>query len=104
MDGSRMRRYLFIGLFLVLLLLVVRLFYPFMTIFIWAGILYAILSPVQSFLLRHMGAGRESPGKRRFVSVILAVGGVLILIVPVALLAGSLATDRASRDRRASSS
>ncbi|MGO8695501.1 MAG: AI-2E family transporter [Rectinemataceae bacterium] len=86
-----MRRYLFIGLFLVLLLLVVRLFYPFMTIFIWAGILYAILSPVQSFLLRHMGAGRESPGKRRFVSVILAVGGVLILIVPVALLAGSLA-------------
>jgi predicted PurR-regulated permease PerM len=91
MDGSRMRRYLFIGLFLILLLLVVRLFYPFMTIFIWAGILYAILSPIQSFILRHMGTRGESSGMRRFVSVALAVGGVLVVIVPLAYLAGSLA-------------
>ncbi|HTX71318.1 MAG TPA: AI-2E family transporter, partial [Rectinemataceae bacterium] len=89
-DGSRMRRYLFIGLFIGLLLLVLRLFYPFMTVFIWSGILFAILSPLQRFALRRLGA-EESEGMRRLVSVILAVGGVVLVVLPLGYLAGSLA-------------
>lgn len=91
MDGSRMRRYIFLGLFLILFLLVLRLFYPFLTIFIWSGILYAILSPLQSFILRHLGERGERIGARRLVSFFLAVGGVLALILPVTYLLMSLA-------------
>ena len=90
MDGSRMRRYLFIGLFLTLLLLMLRLFYPFLTIFIWAGVLYALLAPIQRFVLERLRIG-ASAGARRVVAVVLAVGGVVLVVVPVAYLAESLA-------------
>jgi len=91
MDGTRMRRYIFIGVFLILLGLVLRLFYPFMTIFIWSGILYAILSPLQSFILRHLGERGKRAGARRFVSFLLAIGGVLAVLLPLTYLAISLA-------------
>lgn len=85
-----MRRYLFIGLFLALLLMMLRLFYPFLTIFIWGGLLYALLAPIQRFILRHLGRN-PSAALRRLVAVVLAVGGVVLVVVPVFYLAESLA-------------
>ncbi len=92
MEGTLVRKYLFLGVFLCLLVLVARLFYPFMTIFVWSGLLYALLSPFHEAALRKWPGGPQSPAARRIVSIIFAVGGVLLVVLPFVYLAASLAS------------
>lgn len=91
MEGTLVRKYLFLGFFLCLLALVGRLFFPFLTIFVWSGLLYALLAPVHERILRRWPGGPQSPSARRTVSFLVALAGVLLVVLPVVYLAASLA-------------
>lgn len=52
MDRAPVRRQIFLIFFLLLFLLVARLFYPFLTIILWSGIMYGLLDPVYQRLTR----------------------------------------------------
>ncbi|HET7839015.1 MAG TPA: hypothetical protein VFL04_04605, partial [Rectinemataceae bacterium] len=92
MEGTLVRKYLFLGFFLCLLVLVARLYYPFMTIFVWSGLLYALLSPFHERVLKKWPGGSQSSGGRRAVSIIFALGGILLVVLPFTYLAASLAS------------
>lgn len=87
MKTLNTRKISFLLLFLVLLLLVARLFYPFLTVILWSGLLYVFLEPIQRKLngpVRIRGA--KSIGSH-ISAAVLAVLGVLVLLVPLAFLA-----------------
>jgi predicted PurR-regulated permease PerM len=87
MEGKNVRRYLFLGFFLILLALVGRLFYSFLTIIVWSGLLYAFLAPLYARLsTKRDGSDLREPWKTS-VAGGLALGSVLVILVPVVLLA-----------------
>lgn len=86
MEGRSIRRYIFLGLFIILLVLVARIFAPFLTVIIWAGLLYAFLAPLYD---RVSGNARGKPvGQpwRTVLAGLFAVGSVIIIVVPAVLL------------------
>jgi len=86
MEGKNVRRYLFLALFIILLALVARLFAPFLTIILWAALLYAFLSPLYD---RFSGNTRGKPLKepwRTSFAALFAIVSVLIILVPIILL------------------
>jgi predicted PurR-regulated permease PerM len=76
----------FFLLFLLLFLLVARLFYPFLTVILWSGLLYVFLEPLH----QKLSGPERVRGKKTFGSyvsaILLSVFGVLILLVPLAFL------------------
>lgn len=86
MKTMNSRKISFLILFLVLFVLVARLFYPFLTVILWSGLLYVFLDPLHKKL-----KGPEGPHGRRTLrtylsAILLAVLGVLIVLVPLAFL------------------
>jgi predicted PurR-regulated permease PerM len=87
MQGIQVRKLIFLGLFLALFLLVARLFYPFMTIILWSGLIYALLYKFYGRCrLRRDRKERREPA-RTMIAGAFALGGVLLIVVPVLLLA-----------------
>jgi len=87
MRTSNPRKISFFILFLLLLLLVARLFYPFLTVILWSGLLYVFLEPLH----RKMSGPERERGKRALGSyisaIVLVVLGILMLLVPLGFLA-----------------
>ena len=86
MEGKAVRRYIFLALFILLLILVARLFAPFLTILIWSGLLYAFVNPLYN---RLSGNAKGKPLRepwRTMLAAALAIVSVLIIMVPVVLL------------------
>lgn len=86
MEGKNVRRYIFLGLFIILLVLVARLFAPFLTIIVWSGLLYAILAPLHERLARSASEKPLREPWRTFLAAVFAIGSVLIILVPIVLL------------------
>ena len=80
MEGKSVRRIIFLAFFLGLFLLVARLFYPFLTILLWSGLLYALLAPLYSRLTTKRDGGDRSLFTRNVWAGVLALGGVLVLV------------------------
>lgn len=81
------RKIAFLFFFLLLFLLVARLFYPFLTVILWSGLLYVFLEPLHKKLSGSVRVnGRKSFGSH-LSALVLSVLGVLILLVPMAFLA-----------------
>ncbi|MBL8966916.1 MAG: AI-2E family transporter [Spirochaetaceae bacterium] len=91
MEGKSVRRIIFLAFFLGLFLLVARLFYPFLTILLWSGLLYALLAPLYSRLTMKRDGGDRSLFTRNVWAGVLALGGVLVLVVPLVMLGVSMA-------------
>jgi predicted PurR-regulated permease PerM len=72
------------GLVLALALLCIRIFSPFLTLMVWALILAVAMYPLHQRLARRLG------GKQGLAATLIILGGLLIIVVPVGLLAGSL--------------
>ncbi len=85
------KKYIFLIFFIALFVLVARLFYPFMTVILWSGLLYAFINPLYERCTRRLQRGKAAKIKRPFGEKILAglfsVLGVLIIIVPLGFLA-----------------
>ena len=81
------RKISFFILFLLLFILVARLFYPFLTVILWSGLLYVFLEPLH----RKMSSPERARGKKTLGSyasaIVLVVLGILMLLVPLGFLA-----------------
>jgi predicted PurR-regulated permease PerM len=72
------------GLVFALAVLCYRIFSPFLTLMVWALILAVAMYPMHQRLARRLG------GKQGLAATLIILGGLLIIVVPVGLLAGSL--------------
>ncbi|MHB9152731.1 MAG: AI-2E family transporter [Spirochaetales bacterium] len=90
MTEGTTKRQIFLLFFIALFLLVARLFYPFMTIILWSGLIYAFLEPLFERVTRSFKHDSLAKKKRPFLENILAgvfsVLGVLIFVVPFTFL------------------
>jgi predicted PurR-regulated permease PerM len=73
------------GLIGALAVLCYRVFSPFLTLMVWSIILAVTMYPLHQWLLRRVG------GKQWLASTILVIVGVLLIIIPTALLMNSFA-------------
>src|SRR5262245_35511705 len=71
------------GLIAALAALCYVVFAPFLTLMVWALVLAVVLYPLQVSLARRMG------GKNGLAATLLVIAGVLVLVVPTALLMSS---------------
>jgi predicted PurR-regulated permease PerM len=86
MTGSNVRKLVFLGLFLGLFILVARLFYPFLTIILWSGLIYAFLYKLyDKAAMRHDGRERREV-TRNLIAGLFALGAVILLVVPILFL------------------
>lgn len=72
------------GLIAVMVVLCFRVFFPFLTLMIWAVILAVTLYPLHQMLARRMR------GKQGLAATVLVILGSLVIVAPTALLVNSL--------------
>lgn len=101
MEKPGFRKQIFLIFFIALFLLVARLFYPFMTILVWSGLLYAFLEPLYLRITGVLDKGARRPIGHSFLAGTLALLGVALIIVPfislgIALVRQVLDTARSS--------
>lgn len=90
MPRGRTKKQIFLLFFLALFLLVARLFYPFMTIILWSGLIYAFLEPIfeksTKGLKPHPRSRRQGSILKSSIAGVFSVVGVLVFAVPFAAL------------------
>jgi predicted PurR-regulated permease PerM len=87
LQGSKIRKYVFLLLFLALFVMVARLFYPFLTVVLWSGLIYAILSGVYERAAHRRDGSERSVFLRTLLSGAFALGAVILFVLPVLFLA-----------------
>lgn len=90
METMNVRRILFLVFFLALFLLVARLFYPFITVILWSGLIYILLNPLYEKVAGLSRSRRDRPVVKQVLAGVFALVGVLVLVVPLAFLAFNL--------------
>jgi predicted PurR-regulated permease PerM len=86
MTGERVRKSVFLVLFLCLFVLVARLFYPFLSIILWSGLIYVLLYKIYDrAALRRDGKERREPA-RTLIAGGFALGSIIVIVVPAVLL------------------
>jgi predicted PurR-regulated permease PerM len=94
MPQGRTKKQIFLLFFMALFLLVARLFYPFMTIILWSGLIYAFLEPLFEKLTKNIHpvsrSRRSTALSKSFLAGVFSVAGVLVFAVPFMLLFISL--------------
>jgi predicted PurR-regulated permease PerM len=86
MNGSRIRKMVFLGLFFGLFALVARLFYPFLTIILWSGLIYAFLYKLYDRAATRRDGSERRELTRNLLAGAFALGAVLLLAVPAIFL------------------
>jgi predicted PurR-regulated permease PerM len=87
LDGSQVRKFVFLLLFLGLFLIVARLFYPFLTVILWSGLIYAILSGVYDRAAHRRDGSERGSIARTVLPGAFALCAVILFVVPALLLA-----------------
>jgi predicted PurR-regulated permease PerM len=90
MTQGSTKKQIFLIFFIALFLLVARLFYPFMTIILWSGLIYAFLAPLYDRCTQSIKEDTATKRKRPIFENILAgifsILGVLIFAIPFTFL------------------
>ncbi len=90
MPQGTTKKQIFLIFFIALFLLVARLFYPFMTVILWSGLIYAFLEPLFERMTKSMNPSPKNRQRTSPVKNILAgffsVAGVLVFAVPFIFL------------------
>ena len=73
------------GLITALVALCYKIFSPFLTLMLWAMILAVTLYPLHQILARKLG------GRQGWAATVLVLSGIVLIVVPIFLLASSLA-------------
>ena len=73
------------GLIGALVVLCFQIFSPFLTLMLWAVILAVTLYPLHQIIARKLG------GRQGWAATLLVLSGILLIVVPIFLLASSLA-------------
>ncbi len=87
LEGSKVRKYVFLLFFLALFVLVARLFYPFLTVVLWSGLIYAMLSGVYEKAAHRRDGSERGTFARTALAGSFALGAVILFVVPVLFLA-----------------
>ncbi|MDI9426394.1 MAG: AI-2E family transporter [Spirochaetota bacterium] len=87
MKTTNPRKISFLILFLALLLLVGRLFYPFLTVILWSGLLYVFLEPIHKRLRGPNSIKGRKTMRSRLSALFLSIFGVIVILIPLAFLA-----------------
>ncbi len=90
MQGRQIQRLLFLAVFLFLFLFVARLFSPFFSILLWAGLLYVITYPFYDRATRSIPDRPLGRFTRKLLAGAFALGTVLVAVVPLVLLGSTL--------------
>jgi predicted PurR-regulated permease PerM len=85
-DARPIKRLGFLAVFIGLLLLVARLFYPFLTVIVWSSLFYAFLYPVYRRMIARRDGKTRGAAARSACAALLALGGVLLIAVPAAFV------------------
>lgn len=84
METKRVQTWFFAGLFILLFLIVARIFAPFFTVLLWSTLLYVLFSPLYHLLLKRLDLSRRA---HRIYRTILAgafsIGSVVVFVVPL---------------------
>lgn len=91
MEKPRIKRTVFLFAFIALFLLVARLFYPFLTVLVWAGLIYVMISPLYERIAGIRGGSDKRNLGQSFIAGLAAFLGVAAFVVPILALAFSLA-------------
>lgn len=90
MTQSRTKKQIFLLFFLALFILVGRLFYPFLTIILWSGVIYAFINPLFERATRSLKPNPSSKKggsiKKNIIAGIFSVLGILVIVVPLVYL------------------
>ncbi|MCX7024431.1 MAG: AI-2E family transporter [Spirochaetes bacterium] len=86
MDGRQVQRYIFLGLFLFLFVLTAVLFYPFMSILLWSGVLYVITLPIYNRIVKRKRLVQRHPVFRSIVAGVMATLCMIIVVIPTVLI------------------
>lgn len=90
METMNVRRILFLVFFLALFLLVARLFYPFVTVILWSGLIYILLNPLYEKVAGLSRSKKDRPVIKQVLAGAFSLVGVLVLVIPLAFLAFNL--------------
>ncbi|HEY9055309.1 MAG TPA: AI-2E family transporter [Rectinemataceae bacterium] len=94
MNQGRTKRLIFLMFFLALFLLMARLFYPFLTVILWSGLIYALLEKPFELLTSRMipnpRSGRKRSIGKNLLAGLFSILGVLVFVVPFSYLFVSL--------------
>jgi predicted PurR-regulated permease PerM len=90
-ETLNVRKVLFLIFFLALFLLVARLFYPFLTIMLWSGLIYVLLNPVFERIARHLPERKGRKLGMAGIAAFFSLAGVLLIMVPISFIAVSMA-------------
>ena len=90
MQGKQVQRLLFLALFLFLLIFVARLFSPFFSILLWAGLLYVIVFPLYERVTRAKSSKPMRSICRKLTAAAFSVFTVLLVVVPLVFLGSAL--------------
>jgi len=86
MTGERVRKSVFLVLFLGLFVLVARLFYPFLSIILWSGLIYILLYKLYDRATIKKDGTERRGSVRTLIAGSFALGAVVVIVVPVAYL------------------
>ncbi len=90
MQGRQVQRLLFLAVFLFLFLFVARLFSPFFSILLWAGLLYVITFPFYDRATRGIPDKPLGRFLRKLLAGAFALGSVLVVVIPLVFLGSTL--------------
>lgn len=90
MQTKQIQRYLFLAVFLFLFLFVARLFSPFFSILLWAGLLYVITFPLYDRATRGIADKPIGRFSRKMLAAAFALGSVLLVVIPLVFLGFTL--------------
>ncbi|MCE1195880.1 AI-2E family transporter [bacterium] len=95
MNQGTTKKQIFLLFFIALFLLVMRLLYPFLTIILWSGLIYAFIAPLYDRCAAAVSRKSAPSGLKRslpesVIAGVFSVLGVLVLAVPFILLAIAL--------------
>jgi predicted PurR-regulated permease PerM len=83
-SPKNIQNYAFGIIFVVLFLVVCRLFTPFFTVLLWSTLLYVLFSPLHQRIIKHINLSK--PGGiavKNFLAAVFALGTAVIIIIPL---------------------
>ena len=86
MEGVKVRKLGFLALFAGLFILVARLFYPFLSVLLWSGLIYVILRKPYQRTLRRLGAADRRAGLRAGVAGLFSFVAVALIAAVLGLV------------------
>jgi predicted PurR-regulated permease PerM len=89
-EGSQVKKLGILAVFAGLFFVVARLFYPFLSILLWSGLIYVVLHrPYRRLSTRRDGRERRGP-VRTLIAGSFALGSLVLLVVPAFFLGSAV--------------